>query len=75
MRENVLELASPSMRQAEQLIAERVGARRIQILDGAARPPEEERAVTDILVAREIARIDLGVDLLVANHANDIIPR
>ncbi|MER9707841.1 hypothetical protein NKJ10_27110 [Mesorhizobium sp. M0204] len=66
MRENALELASPSMRQAEQLIAERVGARRIQILDGAARPPEEERAVTDILVAREIARVDLGVDLLVA---------
>ncbi|MER8370322.1 hypothetical protein [Mesorhizobium sp. M1378] len=66
MRENVLELASPSMRQAEQLIAERVGARRIQILDGAARPPKEERAVTDILGAREIARVDLGVDLLVA---------
>jgi len=66
MRESVLQLASSPMRQTEQLIADRVRSRRVQVLDGASRPPEEERAVTDILVAREIARVDLGIDLLVA---------
>jgi hypothetical protein len=65
MRENVLALASSPMRQNEQLIADRVRSRRIQVADVAAKPPEEERVVTDILVAREIARVDLGIDLLV----------
>jgi hypothetical protein len=66
MRESVLELASPAMRQAEQLVLERVKSRRILASEAAFRSPEQELVVTDILVAREIARVDLGIDLLVA---------
>jgi hypothetical protein len=65
MRDSVRALASLPMRQSEQLIADRVRLQRIHVLDGAAKPPEEERIVMDILVAREIARVDLGIDLLV----------
>ncbi|QEN84747.1 hypothetical protein FZC33_00175 [Labrys sp. KNU-23] len=65
MRERVVELASPAMRQAEAVIAERV-RRRAEGLAITVRPPEQERAVTDILVAREIARVDLGVEMVVA---------
>jgi hypothetical protein len=31
-----------------------------------AGPIDQEKAITDILVAREMARIDLGVDILIA---------
>ncbi len=66
VRETVLSLASVPMRQAEGEIAEGVVARRAIAIESPAAPPEAERAATDVLVAREIARIDLGVDLLVA---------
>jgi hypothetical protein len=33
--------------------------------DGAAQPDRAE-AILDVLVAREIARIDLGIDLVIA---------
>jgi hypothetical protein len=66
LREQVLDLATPVMRQTEQLIAERVRARRRPSPDQPAYSPEEDRAVTDLLVAREIARVDMGIDVLVA---------
>jgi hypothetical protein len=67
MRETIMELASPAIRQAESQIAARVRANRLRAPD-IVRPPEEERVVTDILVAREIARIDLGVDVIIAQR-------
>jgi hypothetical protein len=66
IRENVVALASPRMRQAEQQIAERIRSSR---RSGTERPASflpEESALVDILVAREIARVDMGVELLVA---------
>jgi hypothetical protein len=66
IRESVLELASPPMRQNQGVIEERIRSSRVRIRDAAARSAEEEQVVTDILVAREIARVDLGVDVVVA---------
>ena len=66
MRESVLEVASSTIRQTEQRIAARMRSSRVQVSDGTPKSPEEERAIIDILVAREIARVDLGIDLLVA---------
>ncbi|RUV29242.1 MULTISPECIES: hypothetical protein [unclassified Mesorhizobium] len=63
LREAVVEMASPQIREAEGAIVERVSARRAR---AALQPSTRERATIDLLVAREIARIDFGVDLLVA---------
>lgn len=67
VRRAVLEAASPVWRQAEDAIAGRVrqalppaGA------DAAGSQPEREQAILDVLVAREIARIDMGIDLVIA---------
>ena len=66
MREGVLDLASPAIRQAEEQIAERIRSRRRPGRDDATRSPEEEQTLIDVIVAREIARVDMGIDLLVA---------
>ncbi|TPL47997.1 hypothetical protein FJ942_26360 [Mesorhizobium sp. B2-4-2] len=66
VRENILDLVSPAMRDAHELVAERVRARRRPTADGTPRSPEEELANVDIAVAREIARVDMGIDLLIA---------
>lgn len=68
VRETVLSLASRSMRDAEGSIVDRVAMRRV-LADGPAVAPEIERAATDILVAREVARVDLGVELVFAQPA------
>lgn len=66
VRESVLELASPPMREAQGFVEERIRTSRMRIRDAPARSAEEEQVVTDILVAREIARVDLGIDVVVA---------
>ncbi|RWB61868.1 MAG: hypothetical protein EOQ48_14055 [Mesorhizobium sp.] len=66
MRESVVELASPAMRDASQRIAQLVRARRRPVAPSVVRSPEEESALTDIAVAREIARVDMGIDLMIA---------
>jgi hypothetical protein len=66
IRENVVALASPRMRQAEQQIAERIRSSRCSGTERPASFLPEESALVDILVAREIARVDMGVELLVA---------
>jgi hypothetical protein len=75
IRESVLELASPPMRESVNAIAERIRTSRVRVRDALGRSPEEEQVVTDILVTREIARVDLGVDLVLAqprSHAAGI---
>lgn len=54
------------MRQAEQQMAERIRSSRRFETDRPARSLAEESALVDVLVAREIARVDMGVDLLLA---------
>ena len=66
IRDIVLEVATPPMRQSQGAIEERIRASRVRIRAAAERSIDEERVVTDILVAREIARVDLGVDVVVA---------
>lgn len=39
---------------------------RIPIVDSPARSVEDAEVIVDILVAREIARVDLGIDLMIA---------
>jgi hypothetical protein len=66
MRENVLDLASPTMREAEQQITERVRSTRRPGPDDATRSRAEEETQINVIVAREIARVDMGIDLLLA---------
>jgi hypothetical protein len=54
------------MRQTEQQIAERMRSRRRPGRDDAPLSPAEEQTQIDVMVAREIARVDMGIDLLVA---------
>ncbi len=65
-RETVLEFASQEMRLRVQEIDLRVKSRRRLITETAGRTPEDDDAINNLIVAREIARVDMGVDLLVA---------
>lgn len=64
LREVVASIASPQIRQTQGEIEERVVAR--QSVSRPARRAARDRAATDLLVAREMARVDFGVELLVA---------
>jgi hypothetical protein len=63
LRSSIRELASASMRNMENLIQQRVQTRREA---GPTEHTEERHVIDDVLVAREMARIDLGVDLMLA---------
>ena len=64
VRELMRSIVSAPMREAEASIAEQVRARRLTDAPTAAQPLEQP--IEDILVAREMARIDLGVELMLA---------
>lgn len=67
VRRTVLEAASPVWRQAEDAVAGRVRQALPPVAaDGSALQPDREQAILDVLVAREIARIDMGIDLVIA---------
>jgi hypothetical protein len=63
LRNSIREIVSVSMRNMENLIQERVQTRRDA---GPIEHTEDRQAFDDVLVAREMARIDLGVDLVLA---------
>jgi hypothetical protein len=65
MRSEVLALASRDMQASESVIRQRIHDRRTARPGPAAMSPETERVIEDILVTREIARVDLGLDWLV----------
>lgn len=66
LTEDVLSLASPGMRETAQSTRQRITAR-LQGSDGAVAGSARRRSiVTDLLVTREVARIDLGVDFVIA---------
>lgn len=65
LRDTVRTLVSPQMRGAEPELAQRVRARRAAEPAGSTRSGHVEQAVEDILVTREMARVDLGVDMLI----------
>ncbi len=64
LREAVRSMVSNPMREAEGSIAEQIRARVTAPRSDVSR--EREQPIEDILVAREMARIDLGVELVVA---------
>lgn len=66
LRELVRSAVSSTMRESENIIATRTRARRVGQPGEAGIPPDREAVIQDILVAREMARIDLGIDLLIA---------
>jgi hypothetical protein len=53
------------MRATENILAQRIRVRRATLREGPTISPADE-AVEDILVAREMARVDLGIDVLIA---------
>jgi len=70
LRDTVRALVSPRMRMSESDVARRISARRTIRPDRPPLSQQTERAVEDILIAREMARVDLGVDLMIAQpHA------
>ena len=66
LRNAVRTLVSPQMRVAEGELAQRVSARRSIRPDGTRLPQRTEQTIENILVSREMVRVDLGVDLLIA---------
>ena len=63
LRDTVRTLVSPQMRVAESDLAQRIKRRRA--IDPTTASGHVERVVEDILVSREMARVDLGVDMLI----------
>ncbi|NTG20711.1 hypothetical protein G6L00_09740 [Agrobacterium rhizogenes] len=66
VREQVIDLASAEWRRQSAGLADRVRVRIQTATPTAAFDARWEQTVTDLLVAREIARIDLGVELVLA---------
>ncbi|MDO5643511.1 MAG: hypothetical protein Q4G26_14140 [Paracoccus sp. (in: a-proteobacteria)] len=67
VRQAVVAAASPVWREAEDAVVER--ARQLLsavVAEGLDSQPAREQAILDVLVAREIARIDMGIDLVIA---------
>jgi hypothetical protein len=66
----ILALASPQMRASAELVRERIRARRL-----AFRSPdisdESEQIIEELLMCREIARVDLGLEMLVEQPSLD----
>ena len=54
------------MRGAEQEVTQRVHARRELRPIDLSITPEAEQTIEDILVAREMVRVDLGLDVVIA---------
>lgn len=75
VRESVLELASPAMREAQGAIEARIRASRARITGALGRSAAEEQVVTEILVTREVARVDLGVEFVLAQRRPLIVRR
>lgn len=62
--DTVLALASPRWQQLRLPIADRLRVRARSRPGGSARSSEDIQVISDLLVAREIVRVDIGVDLL-----------
>lgn len=66
IREDLLSFATPAMRDVVYNVDQRVRTRQAMSIGVAASSSEQVQTITDILVAREIARISLGLDLVFA---------
>lgn len=67
LRRQVLETVPGELRDLENAVRQRIRTRQVQGIDRPrGRTPATEEAIEEILVAREIARVGLGIDLLIA---------
>ncbi|WP_211400812.1 hypothetical protein, partial [Bradyrhizobium denitrificans] len=62
----VRQMVSPEMRGAEGEVRRRIGIRRSDRRREQPASQRTERAIEDILLAREMVRVDLGLDVLIA---------
>ncbi|MGO7658943.1 hypothetical protein [Rhizobium ruizarguesonis] len=65
-RDQIVELASSGWRRQSAGLADRIRVRVQTVQSTLAPDTEREETITDLLVAREIARVDLGVEMLLA---------
>ncbi len=65
-REKVVDLASSTSRRQASGLADRMRVRVRAATPAEAINTEQEETLTNLLVAREIARVDLGIELLIA---------
>ena len=65
LRDGVERLIPSELRQAEGQLRDRINARRVDV-DGISRDDRAQQLTTELLVMRELVRVGLGVDLLVA---------
>jgi hypothetical protein len=65
LRESIRDLVSPRMKQAEQTVESRVRLRLRSSSADFLKSPQTERTIEDIMIAREMTRVDLGLDLLI----------
>jgi hypothetical protein len=70
LRDAVRDLVSGPMRASERAEVERIEKKRTAQPDTRGLSAERERVIVDILVAREMVRVDLGVDLLLAQPSD-----
>jgi hypothetical protein len=66
LRETARLVVTSGMRGAEQEVTQRVHARRELRPIDLSITPEAEQTIEDILVAREMVRVDLGLDVVIA---------
>lgn len=71
VRKDVLELIPATLRQSEGQIRERVRATRLALAAQPAVTARAEAVTEELLVSRELARVGLGLDLLIAQPATD----
>lgn len=70
IRRDVLRLAPSQLREAESAIRDRVRTRGASALSRPGIPSRTRRVTEELLVSREIARIALGMDMIVAQPAS-----
>ncbi|MEH0291770.1 hypothetical protein V6R98_02395 [Agrobacterium sp. CCNWLW71] len=66
IRDQIVDLASSTSQRQAAGLADRIRVRVRAVMPTAAINTEQEETLTNLLVARDIARIDLGIELLIA---------
>lgn len=69
IRDEVLRLASPEIRAAEDAIRQRIDTRSAAVLDRPDMDARKRKVLEELLVSREIARVGLGMDMIIAQPA------
>jgi len=71
VREGIFELASPQIRASADAIRQRVRSRIVDLPDRPAIDDRTREVAEELLVTREIARVGLGVEMIIAQRQAD----